>query len=496
MRTAILGLGRSGLAAALGVRKLGGEPVVFDRSQREALAKSETGDRAEAERIDVVYGFDSVLPDGFETLIVNPAVDRRHPLLADAVVRGIEVIGEIEFAYRLAKAPIVAITGTNGKSTTTAMTYRCLEAVGERPILCGNIFGSGLPETTLTEAALEANADQTLVAEISSFQLEWVKEFRPAVAAITNITPDHLDRYEGFREYAATKMNIFAAQTAEDYAVIRANDPVVSLRDSGRTSRPPVQHVRTVGPFGEDAEFDEYFLRVLHRKIPMAQLPFSEPHNLANAGMAAILADSVLRWRAGREPSGRQARKLTDDLSALHLAIQEQRSVYQRRDALPPQAIAPEIVEALKAFPGLAHRMERVGEREGVLYVNNSMCTNPAAVVASLQALKRDSRVLIGGKNKGLDFTPLRQFLSTGRHKAYIYGSDGGDLADMLGDKGPVYASMDDAFAAAAAEVRPGEALILAPGCASTDGFRDFRHRGDRFRELAQEELGPETLQG
>ena len=140
--------------------------------------------------------------------------------------------------------------------------------------------------------------------------------------------------------------------------------------------------------------------------------------------------------------------------------------------------------------------MERVGEKDGVLYVNNSMCTNPAAVVASLQALKRDSRVLIGGKNKELDFTPLRQFLTVGRHRPYIYGSDGAALADMLGTEGPVYADMESAFRAAAAEIRPGEALILAPGCASTDGFRDFRHRGDRFRELAQERILGERLQG
>lgn len=489
MKTAILGLGRSGLAAALGVRSLGGEPVVFDRSPRESVAKPEIAERAEAEGIEVVYGFDATLPEGFATLLVNPAVDRRHPLLADALARGIEILGEVEFAYRIAKAPIVAITGTNGKSTTTAMAYRCLEAVGERPILCGNIFGSGLPETTLTEAALEATEDRTLVAEISSFQLEWVREFRPAVAAITNITPDHLDRYDSFEEYAAAKMNLFRAQTAEDYAVVRANDPVVRFGSTGRHGKPPVPQVRTVGAFGEASEFDEHFLRVLDRKIPIETLPFSEPHNLANAGMAAILTDSLLRWRATRDPEGSAAAKLRSDLTALHEGIQAKRSVYQRRDPMPPEAIAPEIVEALKTFPGLAHRMERVGERDGVLYVNNSMCTNPAAVVASLQALRRDAHVLLGGKNKGLDFTPLRQYLTVGRHKAYIYGSDGEALADMLGHAGPVYATMDDAFAAAKAEVRPGEALILAPGCASTDGFRDFRHRGDRFRELAHEAL-------
>ena len=489
VRTAILGLGRSGLAAAHGVRRLGGEPVVFDRSPREGLAKSEIGDRAEADGIEVVYGFDTVLPEGFDRLIVNPAVDRRHPLLADALARGIEILGEVEFAYRLAKAPIVAITGTNGKSTTTAMTYRCLEAVGERPILCGNIFGSGLPETTLTEAALAAGEDETLVAEISSFQLEWVTEFRPAVAAITNITPDHLDRYDSFEDYAAAKMRIFAAQTAEDYAVIRANDPIVRLGTKGRHGKPPVQHVRTVGAFGEDSEYDEHFLRILDRKIPLERLPFAEPHNLANAGMAAILADSLLRWRAGRAPEGRAATKLRTDLQSLQDGIQAKRSVYQRRDPLPQEAIAPEIIGALEGFPGLAHRMERVGERDGVLFVNNSMCTNPAAVVASLQALKRDSHVLIGGKNKGLDFSPLRQFLSVGRHKPYIFGIDGEALADMLGARWPVYASMDDAFAAALAEVRPGQALILAPGCASTDGFRDFRERGDRFRNLAQDAL-------
>ena len=486
-RVAIFGLGRSGLAAALGVRRLGGEAVVFDAKRREDLSKPEIADRADGEGIEVVYAWDGDLPEGFDAAVTNPALDRRHSALFAALEGGIEVMSEIELAYRIAKAPIVAITGTNGKSTTTVMTTLCLEAVGERAILCGNVFGSGYPETTLTEAALAAGPEDTLVAEISSFQLEWVSTFRPVAAAITNITPDHLDRYEGsFAAYAATKMRIFAAQTVEDYAVIRANDPQVRL---GAPRQPPVPTVRTVGAFGEDSDYDEVFLRVLDRKIPVASLPFSEPHNIANAGMAAILADSLLRWRASRDPAGNAADRLREALEALRERVKARRSVYESGLSLPSEALPPEIEAGLKAFRGLAHRMERVGEKDGVLLVNNSMCTNPAAVVASVQALKRDAEILVGGANKGLDFAPLAQFLRAGRHRVYIYGRDAEEVNAMLGGAWPVFGTMDEAFQSAAEAVRSGGAILLAPGCASTDGYRDFRERGDRFRTLAKEWL-------
>ncbi len=462
---------------------------MFDAKAREALSKPEIADRALAEGVDVVYGWDGGLPPGFDAVVTNPALDRRHPALAGAMERGIEVMSEVELGYRIAEAvgaPVVAITGTNGKSTTTVMTTVCLEAVGERPVLCGNVFGSGYPETTLTEAALEADAGTTLVAEVSSFQLEWVSRFRPAAAAITNITPDHLDRYEGFAEYAATKMRIFAAQTPEGFAVVRANDPQVR---PGTPRRPPVPKVRTVGAFGEDSEYDEHFLRVLDRKIPVGSLPFQEPHNLANAGMAAILADSLLRWRAAREPEGNAACRLRSALEALRTSVASRRSVYESGLALPTEALPEAIVGALREFRGLAHRMERVGERDGVLVVNNSMCTNPAAVVASVQSLKRDAEVLVGGANKGLDFAPLRQFLRSGRNRVYVYGRDAQEVNGMLGGEWPTFGTMEEAFGAASSSVRWGGAILLAPGCASTDGFRDFRDRGDRFRALAKEWL-------
>lgn len=486
-RVAVLGLGRSGLAAALGVRRLGGEAVVFDAKARADLSKPEIADRADEERVSVSYDWDGALPSGFDAVVTNPALDRTHPALLAAVERGIEVMSEVELAYRIAQAPIVAITGTNGKSTTTVMTTLCLEAVGEKPILCGNVYGSGYPETTLTEAALSAGPDEALVAEISSFQLEWVTTFRPVAAAITNLTPDHLDRYDGnFADYAATKMRIFAAQGAEDFAVIRANDPQVRL---GTPRKPPVQTVRTVGAFGEASDYDEVSLRILDRKIPVASLGFSEPHNLANAGMAAILADSLLRWRTAHDSSGDAAIRLGNALEALRTRIKTKRSVYESGLSLPTEALPPEIEAGLKAFRGLAHRMERVGERDDILLVNNSMCTNPTAVVASVQALKRDAEILVGGANKGLDFAPLAQFLRTGRHRIYIYGRDANEVNAMLGGTWPVFGTMDEAFVNAADAVRSGGAILLAPGCASTDGFRDFRERGDRFRDLAKEWL-------
>jgi len=505
LRIAVFGLGRSGLAIGRGAIARGAKPHIFDQKPYASLAKPEAYDEARREGIEVTLEWDGVLPEGFDLLVANPAVAKDHPTLKLAVENRIEVISEVEFAYRISRAPIVAITGTNGKSTTTVMTYLCLRACGEDPVLCGNIFGSGYPEVPLTEAAANATKDQILVAEISSFQLEWVRQFRPVAAGITNIWPDHLDRYPGgFKEYSATKQRIFDAQTSDDFAIVKANDPEVKPPgQSGLAYRPRSARrgaveesaksfptVLTFGATGEHARVEEMDLVILDQTVKLADLPFDEPHNYVNATMAALLAYGALRAIAKADPESHAADLLHEAERTSRKTRDSRRTVYQRAPAGPePLALPPAIIEGLKAFHGVAHRMEKVGTREGVRVINNSMCTNPDAVIKSAMAVKDPTHLLIGGVNKGLDFGPLRHYLANHRHHAYLFGTDAAILNKMLGETYPIFRTLEEAFHAATEVAKAGEVIMLAPGCASTDQFKDFRDRGDVFRNVAKEWL-------
>jgi UDP-N-acetylmuramoylalanine--D-glutamate ligase len=454
-RVAILGLGRSGLAVGQACVRLGATAVVFDEKAVEEMAKPELVQEAFGSGVAVVTGYRPQgpwfdLPDDAlgsaspevrapDIVVTNPAVPKWHPGLRQAAKRGIEVISEVEFAYRISRGPIVAITGTNGKSTTTVMTTLCLRACGVDAVLCGNIFGSGYEEVPLTEAALNSRENQVLVAEVSSFQLEWVSAFAPAVAGITNVRPDHLDRYYDFDEYMGTKLRIFEGQLPGQWQVVPDGDGWI-LRTKDRS--------QALGRSG----WSDAGLEVLGEWVPLDSLPFAEPHNLSNACMASLLAAGGM-VTVGLEPDAKR------------------------------------LVEGLRSFRGIAHRMERLGERGGVAVINNSMCTNPTAVVSSSQAVPGRQHLLIGGANKGLDLHPLVEYLAGGPHRAYLFGAEAQNLHKILGANHLSFSTMQEAFQAATASAVPGETIMLAPGLLSTDQFRDFRHRGDVFKAIAMEWL-------
>jgi UDP-N-acetylmuramoylalanine--D-glutamate ligase len=433
---------------------LGAQVTVFDSKAPEELPKPELVEEAQALGLSVNFGWSGEL-DSFEiagtaspftAIVVNPAVDPRSSVFQGLKTYGAPIWSEVEFAYRIADAPILGITGTNGKSTTTVLTYLALEATGAAPVLCGNLFGSGYPEMTLTDAALKSNPDQVLVAEISSFQLEQISNFRPAVAAITNISPDHQDRYDRYEDYVAAKQRIFENQEPTDFAVIPSEDFEGGL---GVTA-PENCHVLRFGWDSGDAHVDGENLVLLGSKYPVGQLPFAGTrHNVVNALTAALLTSGYWGWKSGE--------------------------VLPRLDAFSGMA----------SFKGLAHRMEWVGQRNGVTVINNSMCTNPDAVVHSSQSVTTHQHLLIGGVNKGLDFAPLADYLHHSGHVAYLFGRDRQQIADQLG-QGQLFETMAEAFLAATVVAQKGETIMLAPGCASTDQFRDFRDRGDVFRRIAQ----------
>lgn len=477
---------------------------IFDESPFEKLSKPELVDEARALGLDLTLGWEgSFVADEWDGLVVNPAVRRDHPKVQEAIRRGVPILSEVEFAYQISAAPIIAITGTNGKSTTTVMTWLCLRACGIDAVLCGNIFGSGYPEMPLTDAANQATKQQILVAEVSSYGLEWITTFCPAVTGITNISPDHLDRYESFDDYARTKLKIFSQQTQSDFAVIRANDPVVPPPGgeaigfrSRRTRMSPVGQmsrttptVLTFGATGREAQVDENALVILDQSLSIDALSFREPHNLTNASMASLLAYAGLRWIANHDPSSHAAQILEQAQSGLKRTSRNGGFDSKSPRAEQTRALPLAIIEGLKQFKGLAHRMELLGEKGGIRVINNSMCTNPDAVIKSAQSLHDPAQLLIGGVNKRLDFKPLANYLANGRHGAFLFGSDATALNKMLGGKFETFETLAEAFHAATLAARPGQAIMLSPGCASTDQFRDFRDRGEVFRTLAVEWL-------
>ncbi len=430
--TAVFGLGRSGLAVAKAVISRGGKVVVVDEATH--LAKPEFLAQARSLKIPVITQWQGEFSDlqPIDAVVSNPAVPMDHPRLRAALAAGIPVISEVEYAYRISRAPIVAITGTNGKSTTTVMTWLILKALGVNVRLCGNLYGSGYPEETLTEAALSAEEDEVLVAEVSSFQLEWVSEFRPVAAAITTITEDHLNRYGGSMAlYTATKRRIWSAQGKDQVAVAREGSESAAF---ARALQGP--QVRTFGPGGD--------LDLTHESQWI-------PHNRLNAATAGLLAQAVM---AGR---GNCVTKLDEAVRT-----------------------------GLEGFKGLAHRMEELGSRNGVAVINNSMCTNPEAVVASASSRLERVHLLVGGVNKGLDFHPVKEYLTGGKDQIYLYGQDRFSIGQVMGRDVPTVETLEEAFLMAATQAKGGEVIMLAPGCASTDQFRDFVDRGNVFKSIVQ----------
>jgi len=407
-----------------------------------------------------------LLDEDFDVLAASPGFRREHPAIRDALARVKKVVSEVEFAYWLSQAPIIAITGTNGKSTTTALAWQLLRAAGKEAILCGNISGSGFPEETLTEAAMNSTTNQVLVAEISSYQLEWIDSFRPRVATITNISQDHLDRHPSFEDYRNTKLRIFSQMGEGDIAVVNEYESTLPV-DELLQAIPQGVEIRRFSSICSTALMHEQD-GVTHsrtrrengnivlggRRLDVGSLKIIGEHNLVNAMQAWELAAAIL---------GSQIEAVTEPM-----------------------------VQALTEFSGLRHRMEFLGERSGVSVINNSMCTNPEAVIVSSSSLPNKQHILMGGNTKNLDFGSVREYLLQSGHAVYLYGEgsvppSANSLAMQLAPLGTHFSSLDEAFSAATSAAKQGEVILLAPGCLSTYPFASFRERGEHFRTLAKE---------
>lgn len=461
-RALVVGLARSGVAAARALAMRGLPVIATDAKTESELVARGSGaaiEDLEARGVDLMLGTGNLaLLDRVDVVVASPGVSPTAPLLAAADERGIPVVGELELAWQLSRAPWVAITGTNGKSTTTALAGALFQAMGYDARVCGNIG------VAATDEALSAGPDAVIVAEVSSFQLERAVAFKPHVAVVLNLTPDHLDRHGSIEVYAGLKARVFAHQGQGDVAVLNADDEAT---------------VGWAGRYGIGAR-TVYF----HRAVTGVAAPASGA--LADAIRAADGAWVDAQGRMVRVWEGH-----TDVLlPASDLAVPGPHNVSNALAAvattLPFVADAKRLTAALKAFGGLAHRLEPLGVVGKVSFYNDSKATNVDAMRTALLAFAGKIVVIAGGRDKAGDWASLASLAAERIGRLVLIGEAAPVIAKAWSNVPTVRAGDLEAATRAAwdAAIELGDVpVVLSPGCASFDQFKDFEDRGDRFRE-------------
>ena len=434
MKTLVIGAGKSGVASANFLAARGEQVVLTDSAAEPSLPMPLDS------RVACAFGSsDEALLDGVTSIVVSPGVPLTIPLLQLAGDSRIPVIGEIELAWRSLKGTVIAITGSNGKSTTTALIGEILRVAGRQPIVAGNI---GEPLI----AALDPERPRTYVVELSSFQLETVETFRANVALLLNITPDHMDRYATFNDYTAAKYRIFRNQESGDTAIVNAVERRITPRDG------PVRVWRfsSTKKVDEGAWVDgEELVMSLggdERRIPRAALKLQGQANAENA---------LAAWLAARAVG-------VDDM---------------------------DVQIAFGTFTGLPHRMVLVRELDGVSWINDSKGTNVDATLKSLEGFDGSSVILIlGGKDKAGEFERMRDLVGAKARTVLTIGKAAGRIAEALHGASEIVATetMNNAVRWARDHAQPGDTVLLSPACASFDQYRNFEHRGEHFEELVR----------
>ncbi len=436
-RILVIGLARTGAECARFLTGQGASVFISDRrgaaelrQEMESLASLPIHYHLGGERLSSLDDVDGVIP--------SPGVPMENALLKEAVARKIPVLSEIELAYRFFRAPLVAVTGTNGKSTTTSLIGAMFQADGRKTFLGGNL---GAPFI----GAVLQDWDWGVV-EISSFQLEWVERFRPRIALHLNLAEDHLDRYPSFTEYGRAKERIFAAQTKDDVAILNRDDPLVWGLS---------QHV----------------------KAQVVSFGFAE----VAAGVFA--SDNEIVWRSA------------DHEERYSLAKAKIQGVHNMENLMAAMAAAKcagvsrrAIENTLEEFPGLEHRLEFVRERVGVRYYNDSKGTNVGAVVKSLASFAAPIILLAGGIDKGGNYAPLADGVTRKVRRLVLFGAAKQVIAEALGrlTETVLVDDLETAVRDAAAHARPGDVVLLSPACSSFDQFKNYAERGRVFKRLVQ----------
>jgi len=451
MRVSVIGLARSGYAAARLARRLGYAVKASDAcagAHQSEAARSALEERAAELRAQDVWvetgRHTPACVDGADIVVTSPGVPESAAPLALARERGIPVISEVEFAVRHTSARIIAITGTNGKTTTTALTGHVLNRAGIPAVVAGNIGQA------LSAVVEDVSAQQTLVLEISSFQLAAMENFHPFIAVWLNLTPDHLDRHGTMEAYAAAKGKIFENMTDDDWAVVWNHDREITA------------------PFFEGCAAKRVWLDETGGWAASPQEP---------CGVVCDNGELVSMFNGNRQTHGtKHDLQLKGDHNVINvLAV----CAIARILHVPHHAVK----EAVTEFPGLPHRLERVAGKGGVSFINDSKATNVDALVKALNAVPAPISLIAGGYDKGGDFSAAREAIREKVCRLVLIGETSDKLAgELAGTAEQVRAStMAEAVAAAARDVPTGATVLLSPGCASFDMYDDFEERGRDF---------------
>jgi UDP-N-acetylmuramoylalanine--D-glutamate ligase len=444
-RVLVVGLGKSGVASALFMKERGARVTVSDTKSGDEL-RNEIPVLLDHGITVETGGHGDRTFRGQDLIVVSPGVPVDAPPLVQARAAGENVIGEIELAAQFLPGPIVAITGSNGKTTTTTLTGEIMTAAGFAALVGGNI---GTPAISLAE---RAQPETVIVLEVSSFQLETIQTFRPKVAVVLNVTPDHLDRHRTLEVYVDAKARIFENQQASDFAVLNADDPIcVTLAARTRAQvfwfsrQKEVQHgawVRDGNIVFRDASGQKEILQV-------SEIPLKGAHNLENV-LAAACAGALM----GCSPE--------------------------------------KIRQAVRDFKAVEHRLEFVATIRGVDYYNDSKATNVDATIKALESFPANIHLILGGKDKGSDYTVLNDLLRQRVKRVYTIGAAAAKIESQIispKNGGPelVHAeTLENAVRKASAVAQPGDVVLLAPACASFDQFKSYEHRGKVFKEIVR----------
>lgn len=437
----VVGMAKSGIAVAKVLHGLGAHVIANDVKSHDQLGES----LKPLEGLDIEYQLGKPaeeLVDDADLIVVSPGVPLDQPFYYRALDLGKELIGEVELAYRLSNSPFVAITGTNGKTTTTSLTYEIFKSAGVKTRLAGNI---GIP---MIEQVLNAGSDTVIVAEVSSFQLETVDSFRPRVSAILNITPDHLNRHKSFENYVGAKARVFMNQGDGDYVVLN-HDNDVTRRLAEEAPCEVIFFSRSSilgkGVYVKDDWIVENIYGTEKRVIPVKDVYIPGKHNLENALAACAVA---------------------------------------RLWGIETEFIA----DTLRSFKGVEHRIEYVATIDGVRYYNDSKGTNTDAAIKAIEALDYPIILIAGGYDKGEDFTPfVRSF--NGKVKALILMGVTADRIEKCAREQNFHnvyraANMREAVMKAKNLAKEGYAVLLSPACASWDMYDNYEQRGKIFKDV------------
>ncbi|HEY6329327.1 MAG TPA: UDP-N-acetylmuramoyl-L-alanine--D-glutamate ligase [Blastocatellia bacterium] len=451
----VVGLARSGVAAAKFALSRGATVVANDVRGEPALRK-ESAEIRELGAGCILGSHPEAEFVASDLIILSPGVPSNLGPLEAARKAGIPVLAEAEFAYRFLKGRMIGITGSNGKTTTTKLIGHLMEGTGARVQVGGNV---GMPLTSLIESS---RPDGWTVAELSSFQLENIYRLRPHVSVVTNITPDHLDRYPSYEDYVRAKENIFRSQKASDFAVLNGDSPEVlrmaaEAKDRAETASEfpqPIYFSSSGRPASGTASIwlkDGRVVTTLVSEgeselVPASEIPLVGIHNVENVMAAAAAVICALR------------------AAAVDL---------------------PVLKDAIRGFPGVEHRIEFVAEIGGIKFYNDSKATNVDSTIKALESFRGNVVLILGGRDKGSDYTTLASLIEQKVKSIVVIGEASDKIESQLSGIRPITraGSMAEAMSSATAEAGPGDTVLLAPACSSFDMFENYEHRGKVFKE-------------